>query len=362
LASQSNSKNLALLSQLLLRPMGTANPVDGGLEPFLLPPSELDVLLALADKHHVIIRAFQVLQEWMTSRENHRQAEWAANAIAHERARIHHALPMLAEICEVLETEGCDVVVIKSLDHWPDLGSDLDLYTSAPATRVVSTMAGRFQAHFTKRSWGDRLANKWNFSVPGLRELIEVHVGRLGQTGEQVAPAHSLIARAQRTQIGSYTFRVPSPEDRLIVTTLQRMYRHFYLRLCDIVDTAQLLETGAVNYVRLRSRAETAGLWKGVTTFLSLVSDYVERYQGKGVMLPGWIKAEAQLSGDQLALARDFLRIPIVPHSMKLYIAELGKMLQNRELQGMLRLSLLPGLATAAALSEKITGSDKGIW
>jgi hypothetical protein len=32
------------------------------------------------------------------------------------------------------------------------------------------------------------------------------------------------------------------------------------------------------------------------------------------------------------------------------------------EVRNSLRLSLLPGLATAAALELKITGSDKGIW
>jgi len=34
----------------------------------------------------------------------------------------------------------------------------------------------------------------------------------------------------------------------------------------------------------------------------------------------------------------------------------------NGELRNTLRLSLLPCLATAAALEFKITGSDKGIW
>ena len=32
-------------------------------------------------------------------------------------------------------------VVIKSLDHWPDLGSDLDLYTDADAAKVVEVMS-----------------------------------------------------------------------------------------------------------------------------------------------------------------------------------------------------------------------------
>jgi hypothetical protein len=37
-------------------------------------------------------------------------------------------------------------------------------------------------------------------------------------------------------------------------------------------------------------------------------------------------------------------------------------LLLKGELRNSLRLSLLPGLATAAALELKFTGSDKGIW
>src|ERR1700687_2688750 len=101
-------------------------------------------------------------------------------------------------------------------------------------------MGTHFNAKLEERSWGDRLANKWNFVVPGLPELVEVHVKRLGQTGERVATANSLVARAGAVELGGHTFPVPAPEERLIISTLQRMYRHFYLRLCDIVDTAAL--------------------------------------------------------------------------------------------------------------------------
>jgi hypothetical protein len=36
--------------------------------------------------------------------------------------------------------------------------------------------------------------------------------------------------------------------------------------------------------------------------------------------------------------------------------------LRKLELSSCARLSLLPWLATAAAVGQKITGSDKGIW
>ena len=41
--------------------------------------------------------------------------------------------------------------------------------------------------------------------------------------------------------LDDYEFRVASASDRIMISTLQRMYRHFYFRLCDIVDSASLV-------------------------------------------------------------------------------------------------------------------------
>lgn len=321
---------------------------------------EFGELWVLATSHHVIMRAFPGLHEVMVEQGNAR-AEWVERALEKERARIEHASDFMSPICAALGEIG-DVVVIKSLDHWPDLGSDIDLYTNAQSPDVVAIMTGRFKARMAERSWGDRLANKWNFIVPGLPELVEVHVGRLGQTGEQVAITDSLVKRSRVAEFGGQAFRVPAPEDRLIISTLQRMYRHFYLRLCDIADSARLVHSGTIDYVYLRSLARSAGLWDGLATYLVTVSGYVKPYSGADLPLPALVTDAARFGNDLVQFRRKFLRIPIFPQAARLYASEWKRLLFNGELQSALRLSLLPGLAAAAALELKLTGSDKGIW
>jgi hypothetical protein len=252
--------------------------------------------------------------------------------------------------------------VIKSLDHWPDLGNDLDLYSNAPPDDVVAVMTKQFKARPDARSWGDRLAGKWNFVVPGLPELVEVHVSRLGQTGEQVEVTNSLVRRAQSATFVGQDFPVPAPEDRLIISTLQRMYRHFYFRLCDVADTARLVNSNLIDYAYLKSLSQSAGLWDGLATYLATVSGYVKQYGGESLPLPALVTDAAHFGNERVFYRRRFLRIPIFPQAARFYASEWRRLLLNGELQSTLRLSLLPGLAAAAALEMKITGSDKGIW
>jgi hypothetical protein len=319
-------------------------------------------ILALAHSHHVDVRWLEVFLSLIRDEKNATCTEWAEGALAAERMRISTAILFLHDICATFQECRCEVTVIKSLDHWPDLGSDLDLYTNGDAEGVVHFLHRSFGATLAPRSWGDRLANKWNFVIPGLPEAVEVHVGRLGQTGEQLVIASSLGDRARQAHFGGYRFQVTSFSDRLMISTLQRMYRHFNFRLCDIVDTATLADAGAIDYEQLRSLAASAGIWEGVATYLQIVSDYVKSYRGSGLDLPEFVRDAARFGGVEVFYSRGFLRVPIMPQSAWLYGSQLARVLGRGELENGARLSLLPWLATAAAAKQRLTGSDKGIW
>lgn len=327
-----------------------------------LGESETARLLETADTHHVTVRAFRALQGLALRQGQRALGDWAAAAVSAEQDRAQRALIFLDAICEGLRTTGSQVVVIKSLEHWPDLGSDLDLFTTATDQAVVYVMAQRFHADVLARSWGDRLAHKWNFKVPGLPEAIEVHVARLGQTGEHIELARRIAARSVIRDINGHNFRVPAAEGAIILATLQRMYRHFYLRLCDIVDVAALCERQSVDFDELQSTAEPAGIWPGVATFLKIVSDYLQSYRGYGLELPSQLVADAEFGGEKIFCLGNFLRIPIFWQGAKLYSMQMSKTVSRGNLQAFFRLILLPCLGAAAALEYKATGSDKGVW
>ena len=316
--------------------------------------------LRFADMHHATVRALQVLEKSAINSGNGSVREWCQRALSNERSRINHAVKFLAPVCDALDIAGAKVTVIKSLDHWPDLGSDLDLYTTGDQATVIRVMHETFQAKLEPRSWGDRLANKWNFSVPELPELIEIHIGYLGQTGEHKEMAHRVVGRRMTKTVNGYTFPVPAPEERIIISTLQRMYRHFYFRLCDMADFALLLQTDAIDFAELKRAAIVGGIWPGVATFLLLVSKYVESFGGNAPV-PAEVLASAYRQDIRVHLGGNFLRVPKGPAAV-LYASQLMSAGRRVDFRAMARLPLLPPLAISALLAYKLTGSDKGVW
>ena len=314
--------------------------------------------LTLADSNHVEVRALAVLDKAAAELGAAEVLNRSAIALSKERARIQQAVAMLKDVCEVFEANGSPVVVIKSLDHWPDLGSDLDLFTCGEPARVLEIMRRELNAEPTERSWGDRLANKWNFKVPGLSELIEIHVQYLGQTGEHKALAQGVMARRAPRTLDGITLQATSPEERIIVSTLQRMYRHFYFRLCDMVDVAALLQEKTLDFAELKKAADRGRIWPGVATFLLLVSRYVQSY-GRTVEIPQDVLSAAAISDTWFE--KGFLRVP-KPAVARLYGSQMLSAGLHCDLRAVFRLSLLPPLAISALLAYRWTGSDKGVW
>ena len=325
-----------------------------------LSEDEFGELVKLADTHHVTVRALQVIEQIAVEQDRRQVREWCRSALTAEHIRITKAVEWLSAILQALQSSGCPVSVIKSLDHWPDLGSDLDLYTSGAPEQVIRVMQQKLQAQLEPRSWGDRLANKWNFQVPGLPELIEIHVRYLGQTGEQKLMAQRVLARRTTRTLLGHAFPVPAPEERILISTLQRMYRHFYFRLCDMADMAALLESGSVDFVELRKGAEAGGIWPGVASFLVIVSEYVKRYGGR-LILPDEVIESAYAPDLRVQFRGNFLRVPMGP-AAGLYGSQLLRAGLHCDLRAVARLPLLPPLAVSALLAYRLTGTDKGVW
>jgi hypothetical protein len=351
------SQDLQILSQLTLNPTAAESAAQYVAD---LTDEQRMALVSLADSNHVVVRAFQVVEQMAGS--NIDLAAWANGVLVKEQARIQNALTYLHHICNALEQGGCPTTVMKSLDHWPDLGNDLDLYTTADERQVAQVMTSRMGAVTEPRSWGDRLANKWNFAVPGLPEAVEVHAQRLGQTGEHIAMARRFVTRRMPKTVGGLTFLVPAPEERVIVATLQRMYRHFYFRVCDMANTAALIDGGTIDYAELKKAADMGAIWPGVATYLKIVSDYAREYRGSAPELPSEVLAAARFGGEVIHSRGKFLRVPIMPNGADLYTRQVTYTALRGDVPATLRLSLLPYLASAAAVAFRLTGSDKGIW
>jgi hypothetical protein len=347
------------LSRLVLSPPSVQESAITDIQN--LRDTQREDFLKIADAHHVIVRVLTTVAQW-SEQERHSELQvWANLKLDVQQVRVKQGLERLNTVCRVLEEHGCKVTVVKSLDHRPDLGNDFDLYTSSAMETVVRVLTTELHAQPLPQSWGDRLARKMSFAVPGMQKTIEMHSGRLGQTGEHVELAARFERRRRPMSVEGYTFYIPSAEEQVLAATMQRMYRHLFFRISDIANTLALSQAGAIDLSELQKAACRGGIWPGVATYLRIVSEYAERY-GNPMPLQSWVKDSALFGAEQLFVGGRFLRLPVFPHGMGLYARQVGETISFGKVDAAFRLSLLPPLASAAAVAFKLTGNNQGIW
>src|SRR5260370_30783242 len=93
------TRELHLLSQLALGGEGQAAVADLAVS----DGQRRIAFLKLAHEHHVVIRSLQPLKTTAAHAGASELAEWAANSLAGEHARIANALEFLDAICRELE-------------------------------------------------------------------------------------------------------------------------------------------------------------------------------------------------------------------------------------------------------------------
>ena len=316
----------------------------------------------LADAHHVILRAIRPLQHQARAIGHWNLVALTQDVLDGERDRVARALRYLDEVCARIQAAGCEVTVIKTLDHWPDFGSDLDLFTAGGERRLVSVLKSEMGARHCMRTPGDCIAHKRSFALRGLPERVELHINRLGPVGEHVELAKRFISRRQTASFNEYSFQIPAPEDRVIAGTLQRMYRNLYVRICDVFNTAGLIEKQLLDFVNLREAAEEAGIWPGVATFLTLAADYAQKYRGDRLNLPDFVIQSSNFRVDRTQVRGGYFRFPALPCGLGLYMRQLRHTAHAGDIPGTARLSLVPPLASMGALAYAVTGNSGRIW
>jgi len=278
-----------------------------------------------------------------------------------ERGREHLPIcyEMAGRVNEVFEAQGKRVMVVKTFDNPPDLGHDLDLFTDLSPRETDELILGSFDAKMTERTLSEVLANKRNYDVPG-KVVLEIHCGRLGQVGEDEVLCRELIERRVQVERGGFPVYAPKLEHAVVLRTMQRMYRHFRIRIADIFNTIREGERDDYDWEYLREFTERAGLYRGVVYFVN------------------YVRSLARQSGYDFTIPSEFFRgpsferkheLPVMSRGMhyrfsrstvpaKLYLSKMATGLKAFNVPAVARTSLVFPLAAMRMVVFKVMGKD----
>jgi hypothetical protein len=254
------------------------------------------------------------------------------------------ALDVIAAISAACARQGIAFLFPTALDHYPDLGQDLDLLVLSQSETSDAAVLGSLAA--TRRDGGlrDRLAGATTYRLERSGLLVDIHHGRLGIIGEQTSYPATLIAnRCPRTTGGRDVF-VPSVEDQVVLQGMRRVYGRRSFRLADVVATVAALRLPGLDWGYVIRTARALGMLPGLSCYLSYVDQIHRTLYGRD-LIPRAPRDRLTLGGwGRFAFRGAVYRFPAARVGGRLYWHELGSALGTRNWSAASRLGLLPAV------------------
>lgn len=269
-----------------------------------------------------------------------------AGAVADERHRVTEALRLIRRVERVLGAAGLhDFLFVKAFRHYPDMSSDLDLLTLAPAgavSRVLTTELGIVpRSGLARRLAG---SSTWVAAVGGTD--LDVYHGRLGRLGEHTRYPAALLRDRVPVTLASGTFHTASLEDQLVLQGMQRVYGRRSFTLADAVFTIGAIRDGALDWDRVLRTARATGTLPGLSCYLGFVDRIHRRTFGDALLDPAVHGALETAHWGRIIVGAGEYRFPARRVTRTLYRRFVALKLRERDWGAAARVAALLPLAS----------------
>ncbi len=306
-----------------------------------------DVVLKLCTRNVITIRALSALKDYGI-----RLTPVLEERLHIEQERVQRGMDVIREVTQRCEDEHIRFVVIKTLDQYPDQGQDIDIYVDEDMTVHGPVFQKQMGGKVLRRSLCDRLAQKVNYKLPN-GFVLEVHCTRLGQVGEHRRLGVEVLRQRRAISIAGVQTFVPPPESQLLLAVLQRIYRHFNFRICDVYNTARLVSEGGMRWELVEKMSRPVGIYPGTVLSLAWIRRLIA---GLGfTYLTARFPALPRVGATDLDLVfhRGYFRFPIARVAPRVYVHEALTYLKQPSIASVSRLAALATISAVVGLNQR---------
>lgn len=305
-----------------------------------------DDLARVARSNAVLLRAAACLERVALD-----GSERFVASAAHERQRAQALLAAIHATSRACSDGGIAHLFPKAFRHYPDMGSDVDLLVLARPAEFTPILAA-LRAQRLRGGFSNWLAATERYALAGCPAPLDVQYGRLGLVGEHAGYASQLVNNWHRTAVDGTQVCVPAIEDQVVLEGIQRVFGRRSLRLADIVWAVRALGDVALDWDYVVRTASRIGVTHGLGCFLSYV-EQIHRRILPGALVPTDVRRQLPVDGwGPVEFRDDRYRFPSIGVNARLSLKALQAKLVRHDWAGAARLSLVPLVGMATALSR----------
>ena len=261
----------------------------------------------------------------------------------------------MRRINRACEENGVAFIFAKAFHHYPDMGSDIDLFMLRDSHEVDALVLQGLGAEPSKRGLIDRLASTVCYKVRGYDVNLDIHHGRMWAYGEHHSFIATLIKNARRIEVEGTQFSIPSVEDLLVMQATQRVYGRRYIRLAPILYTITSLRRDNLDWDYILNTARRFNAFLGLSCYLSYVNQIHLQVFGKELLPADLKKSLVTEDWGNIEFRNGAFRFQHMRVARKVYLNMFGAAIVSRNWRSLSRLCVAPLVAATAMLRKSVS-------
>jgi hypothetical protein len=316
------------------------------------PPGETSVdwhlLLTLARHNVVLVRLADRL-----ARTALRPPALFTEAAERERERARAALAVIGQIAERCARHGVEFLFPNALQHYPDLGGDLDLLVLPRSQDVDALILDGLGVSPRPRDLRAHIAGAATYGLPDAGLVLDVRHGRLGRVGEHGwYPAALIRSRRRRQVVAGAELFAPAPEDQLVLQGMNRISGRRALRIADVLATVATVRTWPLDWSYVASMARALCVFPELCCYLGYVDQIHQALYG-GPLIPADARSGLVLEGwGRVVFRGGGYQFPAIRVRNRLYWRQLASFAGAGDWRAASRLCLVPVVVAAERLGR----------
>ena len=299
-----------------------------------------DLFFTLAHKNLILLRVVDALES-----KGIFYPQQFLKEITDEKKRIKKMVELAGRINSLLSAKNISFILPSLLQHYPDMGGDIDLLIIDPANEISEILKHTLNAHPLKNKFINIISTESSFFIHPLSLLIEIHRGRLGLVGEHKFYPRLILKNRIMSSIDGLNIPVPIPEDQLLIQVIYRMYCRFYFRISDLISPIQLLHNNNLNWEYTIRTAKEIGIIHGLAVYLGYLNRmYQDLYQES--LISKSIERALHLDNNKyLYFKRSYYRYSMASVTLKIYMFKMFDDILSARFASAMRILLIPYVA-----------------
>lgn len=206
--------------------------------------------------------------------------------------KFQRTLRLIKEVQRALDSADVQYSIFKTIDDFPDVGDDIDILINEKnlpeAKRAIMSLN---PCSRSKGLYGLEYSKKEHFNFRNKDKSIEVELyPKFTSQGETYIPEEEIINRSIHETFDGIRIKIPSSEDRFLITVTHSMYRHGGLiRIIDVFNTIEFLKREHLDWEFVVLEAKKAGILMGLLLFIDIIDKVSTKYNTR-ITVPNFLK------------------------------------------------------------------------